>query len=175
MIINFGNSYCIRDFINEDKYSLVKYADNYNVYKNLRDRFPKPYTLHDAEEWIKLNKQTIPPLSFAIANESELIGTIGLELYNDVYRKGCEIGYWLGEPFWGKGITTEAVKCFSNYIFNAYSFNRISAHTFSGNPASAKVLEKAGFSFEGRLRKGVYKEGHFYDVLLYGLLRGDSS
>ena len=115
-----------------------------------------------------------PELNFAIANDKELVGAIGLKPQEDVNRFSVEIGYWLAEPFWGKGIAVEAVKALTEFAFNpdqvGIPFNRIFAGVFEGNTASEKVLQKAGYKREAVLRKAVYKKGKFLDQHIYSIL-----
>jgi RimJ/RimL family protein N-acetyltransferase len=165
--------YQVRSFELSDKSSIVKYANNYNIAKNLRDIFPYPYTEANAAEWLKLACSQKPELNFAIVTSKELIGGIGLEPQKDVNRFSVEIGYWLAEPFWGKGIVVEAVKLLTEFVFRGKTgihFNRIFAGVFEGNTASEKVLIKAGYKKEGILRKSVYKEGKFLDQYIYSTL-----
>jgi [ribosomal protein S5]-alanine N-acetyltransferase len=161
----------IRDVLETDKNSIVKYADNKKIFENLRDSFPFPYTIEDADNWLNFLKEHSPKRSFAIANDEELIGAIGIEPFSDVNRHSGELGYWLGEPFWGKGIATHAVKKFIPYVFDNYDLIKIFAYVFSSNPSSGKVLLKAGFKFEGCLRHQIVKEGKILDQLVYGILK----
>lgn len=172
MKLDFQN-YLIRSFKIDDIDSLTKYANNYKIAKYLKTGFPFPYTKKHAEEWITITSTQKPELNFAIANGEEVIGAIGAKLKNDFSIYNPEIGYWLGEPFWGKGIATDAVVTFCNYLFNNFNFNRLSANVFEGNEASKKVLEKSGFVLEGNKRKAVYKENNFLDLYIYGLLKED--
>ena len=159
--------YLVRDFVDGDRAALVKYADNPYVARFLRDRFPSPYTPADAEAWLAQVRGQDPPTSFAIATATELIGGIGLECRDDVYRRSAEIGYWLGEPFWGRGIATAAVRALCAWAFAELGLLRIFATVFVPNTASIRVLEKAGFSLEGRLRSSAFKHGLVLDELLY--------
>ncbi len=170
MLIDLGEYY-IRSYEKSDKDTLVKYANNYNVSKNLRDSFPYPYTEKDANRWIGLVFGQTPELNFAIADKNELIGAIGIMLQPDVYRFSAEIGYWLAEPFWGKGIATQAVKKMTGFAFSQFKFNRLFAGGFEGNESSLRVLEKAGYKLEGNYRKAVYKENKFRDQLMYSILK----
>jgi RimJ/RimL family protein N-acetyltransferase len=170
MKISFGE-YCIRSFELIDKAAIVKYANNYNVSKYLRERFPFPYTEMDAEEWLMFACNQDPEYNFAIADEKELIGGIGIHPQDDVYKFSCEIGYWIAEPFWGKGIAPSALLEMTKYTFTMFRFNRIFAAVFEGNKASEKVLLKAGYKLEAAMRKAVYKEGNFLDQYLYSMLR----
>ena len=161
----------VRSWRPEDEGAIVKYANNRKVWINLRDRFPHPYTAKDARDWIQSATQQNPETHFAIASAQEAIGGIGFRLQEDVHRRSAEIGYWLGEPFWGKGIATRALCALTEYAFTHFDLVRIYATVFEWNPASARVLEKAGYQYEGRLRKSVTKDGKTIDQLLYALLR----
>jgi RimJ/RimL family protein N-acetyltransferase len=172
MKLQFDN-YCIREFFPDDVVSLAKYANNYSISRYLRDAFPFPYTQKDAKEWIDTVMDDEFNLAFAIANEKELIGGIGAMPNHDVNRFTAEIGYWLAEPFWNKGIISKAVSTFCGYLFNNHNFNHLTASIYEGNDASMKVIQKAGFVLEGVLRKNVYKENKFLDQYIYGLLKED--
>lgn len=161
----------IRSWLPTDAASLVKYADNRNISINLRDAFPHPYTAEHAQEWISLASSQVPETNFAIANSVEAIGGIGLRLGEDVFRRTGEIGYRVGEPFWGKGIATNAVVAMTDFAFEQFDLARIQAHVFEWNPASARVLEKAGYRLEGRLLKSITKEGKTIDRFLYAKIR----
>ena len=165
------DGYQIRSYKLTDKDALVKYANNQKISKNLRDSFPYPYTEKDAVKWLNLACIQNPEVNFAIANSDEFIGGIGLILPPDVYRYSAEVGYWLAEPCWGKGITTNALIAFTNYAFQRFDLERLFAGVFDGNDPSIKVLENAGYKFEGRYRKAVYKYDVFRDLLMYGILK----
>jgi [ribosomal protein S5]-alanine N-acetyltransferase len=166
MKIKFGE-YMIRDWKRGDAKSIAQYANNPNIAMRLRDRFPCPYTICDAEGFIAAVSRQDPRVAFAIATRREAIGGIGLEMGSDVYRFTAELGYWLGEPFWGRGIMTGAVREFTTWAFEHLSLYRIHANIFATNAASARVLEKAGFEREGCLRAGVFKNGQILDQLVY--------
>ncbi|MDE2843555.1 MAG: GNAT family protein [Chloroflexota bacterium] len=161
----------IRSWLNEDEASLVKYANNRAVSMNLRDAFPYPYTQRDARDWIRTVSRQVPESQWAIASGEEAIGGIGLQLGDDIFRRTAKIGYWLGEPFWGIGIATRAVEEVTNYAFSQFDLDRIHAEVFEWNPASARVLEKAGYCLEGRLRRRVIKAGKTIDCFLYAKIR----
>jgi ribosomal-protein-alanine N-acetyltransferase len=159
--------YIIRDWSMGDAPSIAKYANNRKIWMNLRDAFPYPYRLQDAESFISRVIEANPITVFAIATQSEAIGSVGLMVGKDVHRYTAEMGYWLAEPFWGKGIMTQAVKSMSSYAIRNLKLHRIFAEPYSTNPASARVLEKAGFICEGILRSNVFKDGKVLDQYLY--------
>lgn len=161
----------VRSFRPDDAAALAKYANNRKIWRNIRDAFPHPYRMEDAAAWIRMAGRQFPEVSFAIANGEEVIGSIGLGLQSDVNYRSAEIGYWLGEPFWGRGIATAALIGLSDYAFDRYDLIRLFAYVYEWNPASARVLEKAGYTFEGRLRKSATKDGQTVDQLLYAMVR----
>jgi len=158
----------LRGWGKADLPALVKYADNRKIWLNVRDVFPFPYTLNDAEAWINILQD--PLTNFAIATRIEAIGGIGFNLQGDVYRRSAEIGYWIGEPYWNMGIATLAVGAAAKYAFANFDLARLYATVFEWNPASARVLEKNGFKLEGRLEKSVIKDGKLIASLLYALI-----
>lgn len=163
------DGFVIRPWQSGDEYTFVKYANNRNVWINLRDSFPWPYTLDDARTWIEVARGM--DTAFAIAVEAEAIGGISFQVQPDVHAISAELGYWLGEPFWGRGIATQAVRTIAGYAFAHHDIFRLFATVFEWNPASARVLEKAGFQYEGRLRKSVRKDGKIIDQLLYAKIK----
>lgn len=162
----------IRSWQPQDVPVIVRHANSRRVWRNLKDRFPHPYTTSDAEQWIHAAIQAMPQTHFAIAIHGEAVGGIGLDLQTDVFRRSAEIGIWLGEEYWGRGIATEAVRAMTDFAFANFDLCRIYAGVFEWNPASMRVLEKGGYSFEGRLRKSVTKDGQTIDQLLYAVIRG---
>ncbi len=171
MKIELIDRFQIRPFESRDIDSIVKYADNPRIAMQLEDRFPSPYQREDAERWLRHLAEQDPLTHFAIAAPSETIGGIGLNLRDDVYFRTAEIGYWLGEPFWSRGLVTRAVKALSRWAFQNFDLARLQARVFESNPASCRVLEKAGFTCEGRLEKSVTKQGKTMDQHIYALLR----
>jgi RimJ/RimL family protein N-acetyltransferase len=164
----------LRPWLATDKASLVRYANNRNVWINLRDLFPHPYTEADASAWLVRCAAAREPLThLAIEFQGEAIGGIGFNFLSDVNRKTGEIGYWLGEPFWGRGIATYALGRMTEYAFANFDLERLQAAVFGWNPASARVLEKNGYTLEGRLRRDMIKDGRISDSLLYARLRSD--
>ncbi len=157
----------VRSYRPSDVESLAKYANNRKVWLNMRDGFPHPYSVDNAKEFIKRATTMNPETMFAICIDDNAVGGIGFMLHSDVERISAELGYWLGEPFWGKGITTEAVKAVTLHAIREHGLKRVYAVPYSWNPASAKVLEKAGYVLEGTMRKSAIKEGTVLDQLLY--------
>lgn len=163
--------YVVRPFQPGDRDALVRHANNWKVARNMRDRFPHPYTAAEADAWLALVATQSPATNFAIATADELIGGIGLTLQDDVFRRSAELGYWLGEAYWGRGIATAAVRAFTKYAFEAHDLLRVFAGVFSWNPGSMRVLVKAGYIREGVLRQSVVKDGQVLDKMLYAATR----
>lgn len=161
----------VRSWEWRDRDAIVRHANNRNVSINLRDRFPYPYTVKDAQSWLDHVVGYKPETNFAIDVAGEAVGGIGFTLQSDVARRSAEIGYWLGEEFWGRGITTEALIAVTDHAFANYDLCRLYAHVFEWNGASARVLEKAGYTLEGVLRKSVFKDGQTIDQLMYAAIR----
>lgn len=146
----------------EDAETLTAYFNNINIWNNLRDYIPFPYTNEDAMKFISSQATITPTQNFAILNEQEIVGGIGLILQQDIYKMNVELGYWVAEPFWGTGIATIAVGLITQYIFETYAVNRIVAEVFDYNRSSMRVLEKNGYYLESVRRKGILKN----DILL---------
>lgn len=151
--------------------ALARYADNPRVWINLRDTFPYPYTLADAERWLDWATAQRPPTHFAICVGGEAVGGIGYQPQADVQRRSAEVGFWLGEPFWGRGIASAALVALSARALAAGDLCRLYAYVYEWNPASMRVLEKAGYVREARLRRAVVKDGRTIDQYLYALIR----
>ena len=163
----------LRSWREGDANSLVRHANNYEVWRRLRDGFPHPYTRADAEWWIIFARQQDPQTHLAIEVRGEAVGGIGLELGSDIERRSAEIGYWLGEAFWRKGITTAAVRAMTSYGFEALDLTRICAVPFASSSTSIRVLEKCGYVREGTMRRSAIKEGVVIDQVLYALTDED--
>lgn len=161
----------IRSYRWGDEASLVRHADNYKVWRNLTDVFPHPYTMESARTWLDHATTQDPETHFAIAVEDQVAGGIGLKLKDDIYHRTAEIGYWLGEEFWGRGIMPEAVRALTDWGFARFDLVRIYAGVFDYNTASMRVLEKAGYQFEARLRKHITKEGKTFDDVIYAVVK----
>lgn len=157
----------LRQWSIRDKESLIYYANNRDVWINLRDRFPHPYTLKDADNWLNMVIGVLPLTQFAIEVDNKAVGGIGFIPNDDVHYIQAEIGYWLGKEYWGKGIATAAVKAVTEYAFCDFNFVKLFAGVFEWNKASVRVLEKAGYEFEARLKKCVLKDGKIIDQLIY--------
>jgi ribosomal-protein-alanine N-acetyltransferase len=164
-------NYKLRPWEISDLESLVKYANNWKVAKNLTDKFPFPYFEEDGRAFIERVSKNDPVHAFAIDIDGEAVGAIGVFPQTDIHRNNAELGYWLAEPFWGKGIISSAVREMVNYGFNTFEINRIFARPFGSNLASQRVLEKAGFVLEGRFEKIIIKDGMFHDELIYAIRR----
>jgi RimJ/RimL family protein N-acetyltransferase len=160
----------VRSFRTEDVESFARHANNRKVWLNLRDAFPHPYTRADGEAFIARVLEARPECVFAIEVGGEAAGAIGFTLGHDVERRSAELGYWLAEPHWGRGITTAAVRAASDYAFRTYDLLRIFAVPYGTNGASVRVLEKAGFVREGVMRKSAIKDGMVKDQALYALV-----
>jgi len=167
--------YTIRDWREDDAASIAQYANNKKIWINLRDAFPYPYSMLDAEAFLRKAMGMEPRTYFAIASDDEAIGSIGLMPGDDVHRFTAELGYWLAEPFWGNGIMTDAVRALSEYAFNELGIQRIFAEPYTTNAASARVLEKSGFSLEGVIRAAIFKDGSMLDQYLYAKLNKNAS
>jgi ribosomal-protein-alanine N-acetyltransferase len=165
----------LRPWREGDESSLVRHANNLEVWRRLRDSFPYPYTYADAEQWIAFVRHQDPQTHFAIEVHGEASGGIGLELGSDIERRSAEVGYWLGEDFWGKGITTAAVRALSGYGFEVLNLTRIFAVPFASSAASIRVLEKCGYIREGIMRRSAIKEGVVLNQVLYALTDLDLS
>ncbi len=152
-----NNLVAIRNWKPEDAAPLAALCNNKNIWINVRDQFPHPYTVANAIEWISYTMQQKPFQNFAITYNQQVAGSVGITIKSDVYRKSMEIGYFVGEPFWGRGIATESVAQLLEYIRQNFDVVRIYAEVFSHNTASMKVLEKNGFHLEGIREKAVVK------------------
>ena len=160
----------VRSWQIADADSIAVHANNRNVWINLRDAFPHPYSTKEARAFLKSLRDRTPETMFAIAVEGRAVGGIGFVLHPDVERVSAEIGYWLGEAFWGRGIATEALVAVTAHAIQTHGLTRIYAVPFAWNAASCRVLEKAGYVLEGRLRKSAIKDGKLTDQLQYAYI-----
>ncbi len=160
----------VRSWELADVDALARHADNHKIWINLRDAFPHPYTKQHAREFIRSVRQREPETTFAIAVNDEAVGSIGFVLHPDVERVSAEIGYWLAEPFWGNGIATEALAAVTRHAIAMHKLTRVYAVPFAWNAASCRVLEKAGYVLEARLRRSAIKNGAVTDQMQYAFI-----
>jgi ribosomal-protein-alanine N-acetyltransferase len=164
----------LRPLVASDAGSLARYANNPAVAQNLRDRFPHPYSLADAEWYIAHVASRAVQTSFGIVVDGEAIGSISLMLGDDISRCSAEIGYWIGQPFWGRGIATDALRAATKYAFETFDLTRIFAVPFVSTQRSSRVLEKAGYVREGLMRRSAIKNGVIHDQWLYAIYQDDA-
>lgn len=164
----------LRPFVVEDREPLADVANDRRVWRNLVDRFPHPYTLADADEWILRNLgMGEPTRNFAIELDGVLVGAAGAEPLDGEKCHVADVGYWLTPSVWNRGIATEALRAVTAYAFETLGIGRLQASVFAWNPASGRVLEKCGYVLEGQFRNGVWKDGELVDELWYGLINPD--
>jgi RimJ/RimL family protein N-acetyltransferase len=163
----------LRPWSSRDVDALVRHADNRNVWMNLRDRFPQPYSHTDAVRWIELAQELPSDTQFAVEVDGEAAGGIGLEMQGDIERASAEVGFWLGQACWGRGIMTQAVRAFSDFALNRPGCVRLYASVLAWNPASMRVLEKSGYQREGCMRRSAIKDARIVDRILYARVRED--
>ena len=161
----------LRPLYNSDANVLAQLANNKKIWDNVRDYLPFPYYIEDAIYFITPTQKEDPVMTFAIEYDEQFCGVIGLVGQSDVYKKTAEIGYWLGEPFWGKGIATQAVTLITDYGFNELGFVRIHTGIFKYNIGSMKVLEKNGYKKDGVFEKNVFKNGEMIDEHRYSKIK----
>ncbi len=155
----------------DDLDRLVKIANNYEIAKNLTNHFPHPYTRESGIAFIEMATSHTPSRIFAIEINGQASGAIGIHPQTDIQCKNAELGYWLGQPFWSKGIITKSIRQMVDYGFKNWDIDRIFARPFGANIGSQKALEKAGFLLEGRFEKTLYKNGEYHDELIYAIRR----
>ena len=168
--------FTLRPWRKGDEDALARYADNPNIAANLRDVFPWPYSRRDAVSFVEhcVRQEGRGQLARAIEVDGAAVGSISLTLGSDVYRRSAELGYWLAEPFWGRGLMTAAVEAVCREGFGTWDIVRIYAEPYARNLASRRVLEKAGFTLEGTLRRSVFKNVEMLDSCIYALLREEA-
>lgn len=161
----------LRPLEKTDNVALATLANNRNIWLNLRNTFPYPYTLEKADTFLESIHNHSDAIRFAITQHGEFVGMIGLHPQQDVYAKTAELGYWIGEPFWNQGIISEAIPYIISYGFEHSDWVKIFAGVYDYNIASMRVLEKAGFTKEGVLQKAVFKDGKLLDEHRYAIFR----
>ena len=154
----------MRDWTRADQPWLVRFANNRNIWRNLKDRFPHPYMEAHADQWFGMLEAIAEPTHWAIEVNGQAAGSIGVELGSGHF------GYWLGEPFWNRGIRTAAVGRVAPYVLQRFKLPRLQAPVFQWNPASMRVLEKRGFQREAVLRRSIVKDGELIDQVPYARL-----
>ncbi len=174
MNVNLENGYSLTEFRADDAEALVECLADKEVYDRTL-RIPFPYTSTDAERWLGeiavTTEENGQPRQFALRNEAgRVVGAVGLEGAKLGESPRAEIGYWLAKPYWGRGLMTVAARAVCRHGFEAMGLAKITAHVFSWNDASARVLVKCGFEQEGFCRRHFFKDGQFIDVKLFGLL-----
>ncbi len=165
--------FTLRPWSASDLHSLMNYANNPDIAKNMTDKFPYPYTLESGKAFIDKATKEGPVHIFAIDIAGRASGAIGIHLQTDIQCKNAELGYWLAEDFWGKGIITKAIVQMVSYGFKTWDISRIFARPFGTNIASQKALEKAGFILEGRFDNTLFKNGEYQDELFYAIRRSE--
>lgn len=161
----------VRSYRAADAPSLAKHGNNRRIWENLRDRFPHPFTEANATEYIERLSGSNNDVSFAIEVDGQAAGGISLRPGTDIERIGAELGYWLGEMFWNRGVATSAIRLVTDYAFNKKRLERVFAVPFTTNVASCRALEKAGYEREGTMRRSAIKDGRIVDQYLYARVR----
>lgn len=161
--------FTLRPWRKDDLDNLVKYANNSNIASKLTDKFPYPYTSENGRWFIDFANSHTPPHVLCIDIDGVACGGIGIHPQEDIQRKNAELGYWLGEPFWGQGIISKAIPKMVEYGFSNFDITRIFARPFGSNLASQRVLEKCGFTLEATFKQTLFKNGNFEDELVFAI------
>lgn len=177
MKLDINDQVHLSEICPSDKDALVTHLNDRDIYERTL-RIPFPYSEKDADEWLalvaKVTRQQGRPVQWAVRNADEaLIGGCGFDGFQVGKSHRAEVGYWLAKPFWGRGIMTAVVQRLCRHAFDEFGLVKVTAHVFTYNPASARVLEKCGFQQEGLLRKHFLKDDRFIDARLFALLRGE--
>jgi ribosomal-protein-alanine N-acetyltransferase len=160
----------VREWSPTDAASLVRHANNRNVWLNLSHVFPHPYTEADADAWLSFQTKLPEPTGWAIDVAGEAVGGVGITPRDGIFQKSAEFGYWLGEAFWGRGIMTAAARAVAPWALEHFRLVRLESWVFARNIASMRVLEKCGFVREGLLRRSAVKDGQILDRVAYALI-----
>ncbi|MGA9566400.1 MAG: GNAT family protein [Candidatus Korobacteraceae bacterium] len=161
----------VRSWRKDDLQALLRHANNAKIAANLRDQFPHPYTRREGIDFLDFARSQEPECAFAIEHGDEAVGGVGFLVGRDIARMSAEMGYWLSEDFWGRGIATRAVTAMSEWAFDNYKLTRVFAMAFAHNAASIRVLEKSGFEREGVMRRSAIKNGAIVDQILFAKVR----
>lgn len=164
----------LRPFHLDDMENLAQSANNSNIARFMTDSFPHPYTLTNAKAFIEMATKDEPVHIFAIDIAGKACGGMGVHPMQDIHRKNAEIGYWIAEPYWGKGIVSALLPQLIEFAFKTYDINRLFAKAFGNNRASQRILEKNGFVLETTLKEVIYKNGEYLDELIYAIRRKKS-
>jgi RimJ/RimL family protein N-acetyltransferase len=170
MLLELGDMK-VRSWHRDDLKALLRHANNPKIAANLRDQFPHPYTRSDGIDYLEYAQTQEPQCSFAIEYSGEAVGGVGFQIGRDIARISAEMGYWLSEEYWGRGIATRAVTAMSDWAFDNYKLTRVFAMAFAHNAASIRVLEKSGFEREGVMRRSAIKQGEVLDQILFAKVR----
>lgn len=157
----------VRDWARSDREALLRYANNRKVWLNLAHVFPHPYAEADAERWFAMLEAMPERTHWAIETDGHAVGGVGVMLRDGIRAKSAAFGYWLGEPYWGRGIMTQVVSAVAPYAMTRFGLARLDSPVFAWNPASMRVLEKCGFVREGVARASVLKDGQLIDEVRY--------
>jgi|WetSurMetagenome_2_1015567.scaffolds.fasta_scaffold68744_2 [ribosomal protein S5]-alanine N-acetyltransferase len=170
----FFEGIILRPWVISDAPQIAIIANNQKIADNIRDGLPIPYTVKDGLEWLNLTiPENNPPKNFAIISDNELAGSIGIVTKTNIYRKNVEIGFFIAEKFWGRGIATRAIKATVSYAFREFDINRVCAEVFADNPGSRRALEKGGLKLEAILKNSIIKNNVIKDCCIYSVLRED--
>ncbi|PBQ33321.1 GNAT family N-acetyltransferase [Sphingobacteriaceae bacterium] len=161
--------FTLRPWTMNDLQSLVKYANNHKIAENMTNQFPHPYKEENGKAFIEFATKDSPIHIFAIEVNGEAVGGVGIHPQSDIHIKNAELGYWLAEPFWGKGIVSKIIPQIVDFAFKTYDITRVFARPYGRNRGSQKVLEKNGFKLEARLEKTIFKNGEYEDELIYAI------
>jgi RimJ/RimL family protein N-acetyltransferase len=164
-------NFSLRPWTIDDLDCLVKFANNKNIANYMTNKFPDPYTKENGIQFIEFASKEKPHNILAIVIKGEAVGGIGIHPQSDIHCKNAELGYWLAEPFWGNGIITKAIIQMVDYGFMNFDINRIFARPFGTNIASQRVLEKTGFKLEANFKKTLFKNGEYFDEMIYAIRR----
>lgn len=175
MITMKSGKVSLRELSLADKSRLAALADNPKIRENVRDSFPNPYREEDAVSFIRMTQNESPGYTFAVCYQDELAGVIGMTRRKGEYKRKAEVGYWIGEPYWNKGIATAAVKLIVDYGFSKLDLEKIETGVYEHNKASRRVLEKCGFEQEGILKNSVIKNNRILSELRFGIRRKDKA
>lgn len=167
-----GSDLVLRPWAHGDERDLVTFGNDHAVWRNLTNRFPHPYTFEHARAWLtRANERPDHQRHFAIVVSGRAVGGAGFLRQSDLQTRVADVGYWVGRPYWGRGLATQALTMVSALAFQSYDFVRLQATVIAWNPASCRVAEKAGYSFEARMRNAVWKDQQLSDLLVYVRLR----